>query len=283
MFNRFSIALLTGMFVPYMAYAFPLPTGKRAHVQKPPTMSGNYDFEGIVALSNCSGSIIQFEGAADTDHAVIMTNGHCYEDGMPDPGQVIQNEPSSRTFSVLNSGGSSLGRVHATEVIYSTMTKTDVTLYRLQETYADIRSQYNVRPFTLASQHPAIGTSINVISGYWKQGYSCQVEFFVHELDEAGYHMFDSIRYSRPGCEVIGGTSGSPIIAAGTRNVIGINNTGNEDGEKCTMNNPCEIDEQGNVTAVLGYSYGQETYLIYSCLNAQHELDLNKQGCMLAH
>ncbi|MBC7464820.1 MAG: serine protease, partial [Bdellovibrio sp.] len=83
--------------------------------------------------------------------------------------------------------------------------------------------------------------------------------------------------------ETIGGTSGSPITKAGTKIVIGINNTGNEDGQKCTMNNPCEIDLQGNITFTKGVSYGQQTYQIYSCLNTARELDLTVQGCLLTH
>ena len=153
----------------------------------------------------------------------------------------------------------------------------------MDKTYAQILEQFNVRPFTLSSQHPQIHQPIEVVSGYWKMGYTCMIEQFVHELDEAGYKWFDSIRYSRPGCEVIGGTSGSPIIAAGSRTVIGVNNTGNEDGERCTMNNPCEVDDKGAVTVGKGFSYGQQTYWLYSCLNAQNEFDLQRPGCMLPH
>jgi hypothetical protein len=81
---------------------------------------------------------------------------------------------------------------------------------------------------------------------------------------------------------VIGGTSGSPIIARGTRTVIGINNTGNEDGLRCEENNPCEIDEKGNVFYQRGQNYGQQTYWIYSCLTPNFDIDLNKPGCLLA-
>jgi hypothetical protein len=47
------------------------------------------------------------------------------------------------------------------------------------------------------------------------------------------------------------------------------------------MNNPCEIDEKGNVTATRGFSYGQQTYWVYSCLNQYNELDLSVAGCLL--
>lgn len=283
MFNRTLLAIVASFLVPSLALAFPLPKGPRSEMVLPHTFSQNYDYEGIVGLSNCSGSIIRFEFSKDTDHAVVLTNGHCLESGMPEPGEVISHRSSRRQFDVLNPAGDSIGRISATEVMYSSMTNTDVTLYRLQETYADIASRYNVRPLTLMSSHPTLNTPIEVVSGYWVRGYSCSIEAFVHELDEGGYKMYDSVRYSRPGCEVIGGTSGSPVIASGTRNVIAINNTGNENGERCTMDNPCEINEKGDVFYKQGYSYGQETYIIYSCLTSGGDIDLNKAGCLLAH
>ena len=158
-----------------------------------------------------------------------------------------------------------------------------MTLYKVKETYAEIKAKYNINAMTLSSAHPSIGDQMEVISGYWYRGYSCNIEAFINTLKEDQWTMNDSIRYSRPGCLVIGGTSGSPIVAKGTRIVIGINNTGNESGRKCTMNNPCEIDEKGNIKAERGFSYGQQTYWVYSCLNQYNEVDLSVPGCLLPH
>lgn len=283
MTNKILLSLGLSLLTPWTAFAIPLPKGPKV-LQKPPaSYSQDYNFEGIVGLSNCSGSVIRFEDSKDTDAAVVLTNGHCLEEGMPQPGEVITNKDSNRRFNILDPQSKTIGRVYATKVMFSSMDRSDITLYRLGTTYAQIQKDFNVRPLTLSSQHPQINDRIEVVSGYWKMGYRCVIEQFVHELDEGGYKMFDSIRYSRPGCEVVGGTSGSPIIATGTRTVIGINNTGNESGESCTMNNPCEIDEKGKKIAEKGYSYGQQTYIIYSCLTADHEIDLSRPGCLLPH
>jgi V8-like Glu-specific endopeptidase len=263
------------------AFAFPLPQPGMTSVPFSENFTQDFNFEGIVSLSNCSGSLVRFETSKDTDQAMVLTNGHCREYGFPAPGQHVYREGSSRRFGLMNAGGDTVGRLNATMIIYSTMTGTDMTLYKLRETYAQILQNYRVRPLTLQSTKPAIGTQIEVISGYWNRGYRCAIEAFVHELREDVYSMTDSIRYSRPGCDVIGGTSGSPVIAKGTRTVIGVNNTGNESGRRCTMNNPCEVDEHGGITAVAGYSYAQETYWVYSCLNAQNEVDLSVPGCLL--
>lgn len=271
-------------FISTTAFAFDFPINNRiTEAQLSPYFTAQYDFEGIVALSNCSGSLIQFEGANDANQGLILTNGHCLDSGFSNPGQFKYKQPSSRTFTLLKSDASNAGRVTAVEMVYSTMTGTDIAIYKLRETYAEIKARFGIRPMTLSSQHPTLDTSMEVISGYWKRGYTCAVEAFIPQLKEAGWIMTDSIRYSRPGCETIGGTSGSPIVQAGTKTVIGINNTGNEDGQRCTMNNPCEVDENGNVTYTQGYSYGQQTYQVYSCLTATNEIDLSVSGCQLLH
>lgn len=60
---------------------------------------------GTVALSNCSGSVIRFPNSADSDPALVLSNGHCLETGFPGPGEVIVDQASSRTFGLLNSAG----------------------------------------------------------------------------------------------------------------------------------------------------------------------------------
>ena len=263
------------------AHALPLPKVGMTRQSLPANFTASYNFEGIVALSNCSGSLIRLENSRDTDKALILTNGHCLETGMPEAGQVVYGQPSSRSFRLYGADNNNAGRLNATQVVYSTMTKTDITIYKLRETYADIKSNFNVNALTLSSQHPTVSDPIEVISGYWNRGYSCGVEAFIPQIKEDQWTMQDSIRYSRPGCNVIGGTSGSPVIKAGTRTVIGVNNTINEDGETCTMNNPCEVDQNGNRSAHRGYGYGQETYWVYSCLNQYNEIDLSVAGCLL--
>ncbi|MGW6281909.1 S1 family peptidase [Kribbella sp. NPDC055071] len=249
---------------------------------RPALRAPGADFTGIAALSNCSGSLVRFAESVSTDPALILTNGHCFEGGMPSPGQVIVNRSSTRSFTLLKPSSSNAGTVRANRVLYSTMTKTDITLYRLTETYAAIASRLNVTPLTLAKAGPADGAGMAVVSGYWKRIYTCSVQATIPELREAGWVMKSSIKYRQPGCETIGGTSGSPVVSTSTGEVIGVNNTGNEDGERCTLNNPCEVDANGNITVDQGAAYGQQTWWLYTCLTATRTLDLNKAGCQLA-
>ena len=247
-----------------------------------PTQGGDVDFTGVAALSNCSASVIRFEDSQPTDPALGLTNGHCYEGGMPEAGQVIVDQPSSRQFTLLGTDGQAIGDVNATKVLYSTMTKTDVTLYQLGKTYQELADEFSgFTPLTLAKESPADGRESKVVSGYWQKIYDCSVDHTVYQLKEADWTMERSIKYKQPGCDTIGGTSGSPVVATDSHEVIGINNTGNEDGERCAMNNPCEVDENGNVTVDQGAAYGQQTAWFYTCLTADHTLDLTKEGCEL--
>lgn len=71
------------------------------------------------------------------------------------------------------------------------------------------------------------------------------------------------------------------MIDNATGNVVAVNNTGNEDGGRCTDNNPCEVDQNGTVTVRAGINYGQETYQIPACFGLDSKLDLNASGCTL--
>ncbi|MFJ6834624.1 serine protease [Streptomyces sp. NPDC091209] len=235
---------------------------------------------GTVALSNCSGSVIRFPNSADTDPALVLSNGHCLETGFPDPGEVIVGQSSSRTFGLLNSAGTKVATLRASKVAYSTMTDTDITIYQLTSTYATIKSSYGISALTVQDTHPTAGTAITVASGYWKRLYNCSIDGFVYRLKEGSWTWKDSVRYTSA-CNTIGGTSGSPVIDQSTGKVVAVNNTGNEDGETCTVDNPCEVDANGNVTIHQGINYAEETYLIPACFTTGNQLNLSASGCVL--
>ena len=239
----------------------------------------DYDFTGIVSLGNCSGSLVRFDDSSADDPAMILTNGHCVR--LIDPGVVIINERSRKSFTVLNQDARRIGRVNATRLMYATMTKTDFALYELRETYAQIEQKYSIPALTLSRDYPEIGSEIEIISGYWRRGYACQVENIAYQLKEGDWLFTDSIRYSRPGCEVIGGTSGSPAIDAVSRLVIGVNNTTNEKGQECRINNPCEISEDGDLFYEQGVGYAQQTAWVYSCRDNSGKFDISVKGCLL--
>ncbi|MFI6100457.1 serine protease [Lentzea sp. NPDC051213] len=237
------------------------------------------DFTGIVALDNCSGSVVRTPTSAPSDKALVLTNGHCVS--LLKAGEVRVDQPSTRSFSLRDSTGQKeLRKVYATKLAYATMTGTDAAFYQLSATYAQIE-QYGSRALELSAAHPVAKRDIRVVSGYWKRIYSCQIDGFVHQLKEADWTWRDSLRYTSS-CNTIGGTSGSPIIDNASGKVVGVNNTGNESGARCTMNNPCEVDAAGRITVRKGINYGQQTFDFVSCFGAGTTLNLALPGCKVA-
>ncbi|MFJ1803835.1 serine protease [Streptomyces sp. NPDC088180] len=272
-------ALLLGAGAAPLAAAAPVPQGQEAAPQAGPEAKA-VTFAGTVALSNCSGSVVRGPDAAPTDPALVLSNGHCLESGFPGPGEVVVDQPSSRTFTLLNASGSGVGTLKASKIAYGTMTDTDLSLYELTSTYQQIEDSYGIRALELATAHPAAGAAITVASGYWKRTYSCDIDGFVHQLKEGRWTWKDSVRYT-PECRTIGGTSGSPVIDDATGKVVAVNNTGNESGQECTDNNPCEVDESGEVTVREGINYAQQTYNMVPCIGAGSAIDLGREGCAL--
>lgn len=237
------------------------------------------DFTGIVALSNCSGSVVRTANSQPNDPALVMSNGHCVK--FFAPGEVIVNQASSRTFTLLDSTGTrSLGTLRATRLAYGTMTNTDVSFYQLSITYAQLENTFRSRALTLSAVHPTQGKAIRVVSGFHRTIYSCNIDGFVFRLREDRWTWRDSIRYTSA-CQTIPGTSGSPVEDATTGQVVGINNTGNENGQRCTLDNPCEVDQNGTVTVRRGINYAQETYYIAACIGPGSRFDLTRPGCGL--
>ena len=276
-----SFVLSCVLFAAQSAMAFP-EWGDLRSMEPPSDQFGpadDFDYEGIVALSGCSGSLVRFEDSFEDDFAMILTNGHCVS--LIRPGVVLSDQNSSRRFTLLNPDSSNAGTVTAQKLLYATMTKTDMAIYLLKESYAKIKQRYGIDALTMASQMPLVDDPIEIISGYWKRGYRCSVEAIAYEVLEGGWTFEDSVRYSRPGCEVIGGTSGSPVLLAGTRTVVAVNNSINERGGRCQTNNPCERDEQGNLIYEKGYGYAQQTYWVYSCRDENGDIDLNQESCLL--
>ncbi|WP_371599334.1 serine protease [Streptomyces sp. NBC_00564] len=276
----FALVIAGAGAVPAVAAPAPAPETVAATTEAAAPTIQAVNLAGTVALSNCSGSVVRFPNSLDTDPALVLSNGHCLSTGFPEPGEVLVNQASSRTFGLLNSAGTRVATLRASKLAYGTMTDTDVSIYQLTSTYATIKSSYGISALTVQNTHPTAGTAITVASGYWKTLYNCNIDGFVYRLEEGDWTWKDSVRYTSA-CQTIGGTSGSPVIDQSTGNVVAVNNTGNEDGGTCTVNNPCEVDESGNVTVREGINYAQETYLIPACFTTGNQLNLSASGCTL--
>lgn len=281
-------ALLTVALHVQTAQALPINSKNWTVKPAPLFMMGSvFPSDGIVKMSNCSASLVKFKGVDETQSAIVLTNGHCVGgidtfDQFLKPNQIHNRTQRKFRMGLLDQEGGQILSILATEIIYGTMTLSDFALLKLDKTYAELRALApGVEPLVVSEGRPKVGFAIQIPSGYWKRTYACKIEKFVPTLKEAGYIWKDAIRYSDVGCDTIGGTSGSPVLSADTGEIIGINNTGNEDGQACTMNNPCEQDVNGVQTVSQGASYGQQTYILYDCLDSNKNFDLNTPGCNL--
>lgn len=237
------------------------------------------EYEGIVKLSNCSGALVKFQGMPSTKKALVLTNGHCLK-GLTEVGQVVTNQRDAREFSVMDAQ-KILHPLKTTRVVYATQTNTDVTLFEVSLSYESIKSKYDIRPLLIDPNITPVGVRIRIPSGYWETQTSCFSEALAPILKEGKWTWYNSVRYSSE-CMTKGGYSGSPVIEVGTRRVVAIHNTGNNGRLDCSMNNPCEANDKGEVVfSGLRRRYAQQVHLFYGCLNEKFDLDLSLPGCEL--
>ena len=235
--------------------------------------------EGAVSLDTCTGSVVRTPSARAEEPALLLTNGHCVQEERPGPGSALIDREADRDVPIAGPHGYPQAIAHADRLVYATMTGTDIALYRLDKTYGQLESE-GAKVFELASAPVRAGEPMGMVVPHTRL--DCSAEAVVPHLREGGYQQEGSIRYaSDDGCHVWPGMSGAALVAPDGSTVVGIHNTHNRDGEQCTDNNPCEVDGNGNVTAVQGRAYGQQVHLIADCLTTGSELDLSRPDCAL--
>ncbi|MFD5388723.1 trypsin-like serine protease [Streptomyces sp. NPDC127074] len=235
--------------------------------------------EGAVDLRGCSGSVVSTATSRPQDPALLLTNGHCVEGQRPAPGKAIVDQPADREVPIGDRQGYPQTTARANRLVYATMTGTDIALYRLDKTYAQLKAE-GAKTFQLSSTSVRAGDPLTVADT--GQFFNCTAEAVVTHLREGGYQQDNSIRYATSeACAASFGSSGSALLAPDGTTVVGIHNTHNDAGEQCTDNNPCEVGPDGAVTSVKGRGYGQQVSMISACLAEGSKLDLSQQGCTL--
>ncbi len=240
------------------------------------------DMNGAVNLNGCSGALVRFSSSKKSDQALILSAGHCAP-WTPEPFDYIIHKKYQAVVTFLKSDGTDhLQKAKTSELIYATMTDTDVALFGLNETYQEIEDRIGSKALLISEKPAKAADYIVILSGQLHKSYSCQIEALVYNLIEGDYVWQDSLRYARPGCEVVGGTSGSPILNQATGEIIGLNNTGNQGGKMCSDGSPCEVSKNGSVYAEVGFNYGQQVYSLATCF-VRGQFNLNFPGCESFH
>ncbi|MFD2417262.1 S1 family peptidase [Amycolatopsis pigmentata] len=237
--------------------------------------------EGTAKVGDCQGSVVRPATARPEDPALALTNGHCVPSGRPAIGTALVDQPADldRPVTIDDPAGYPQTTARATRLVYATMTGTDIALYRLDKTYAQLDAQ-GAKVFQLTTTPMRAGDQL--LMAYESSRPQCTVDAVVPHLREAGYQQDNAVRYAPSDtCVSKPGYSGTALLTPDGNTVMGINNTHNRDGEQCTDNNPCEVGQDGTVTVLKGRSYGQQVYQITACLADGSRLDLSRPGCAL--
>lgn len=234
------------------------------------------ELDGMVNIK-CSGAIVDI-GRRETDLAVILTNGHCVRHQMMPAQTYVENMTYVRSeIHVFNGAGKAVP-LFGGKILYGTMEGLDIGLVEVGMTYRELKDQ-GIKVFSIAKKNIGPGEKVFTASGYWKESQTCIFEYDVPQLIEGTYTWGDAMAMDLP-CIIKGGWSGSPIISVRTGEIVGVLNTGNEKGEKCLMNNPCEKNELGAIQVSKGRAYGNHVALLWNCLSSG-KVDLDKASCRL--
>ena len=84
-----------------------------------------------------------------------------------------------------------------------------------------------------------------------------------------------------PECQLRDGYSGSIVVDSESRQVVGLFSTWNEEGEKCTLENPCEVWSEEDRRVKEKASYGFSLHKFYYCIDKKGRFDLNQPSCEL--
>ena len=240
------------------------------------------ELHNLASTSGCSAGYADI-GRSAQDKAVVVTNGHC-TDGNLVARMAMVNVPTKKVFSIYNVTGSKVN-VTATRLLYATLMDTDIALYELKETNAELQAK-GLTAFPFYSGEAPVGSSVRVTSGYWKETQVCKIERRVHRLLEGfGSDISDpsvatnSFALSKD-CNIRGGYSGTPVIDIATNTIIAMAFTGAEGNSACAERNPCEIDANGVQTYRKGVSYASRVDQLADCI-LDGEFKLSLPACSL--
>lgn len=255
--------------------------------------------KGTVSMSGkfvCSAALVTFKGRTSSAPALVLTAGHCSDRGSiqiplrdktisaPDVGEVLYRLSDRRSLT-LETGNSDEPRtcIETDEIVYGTLTDADVLLLRLTETYNRIRLRTGVQPFLISSGDVVSnGTPVRSPSSLFQDDRECAVEATVESLKEGRWLWAPVMRLSST-CDVPHGQSGGPVLRLDSNEVIGIMGTASDgNAAACEFNNPCEMKADGSTsTAAKDQGYAHFVHRLYTCLDADRNVDVDVPGCML--
>jgi Trypsin-like peptidase domain len=258
-----------------------------------------YNGVGLIKIrqsGTCTGFLISTKITAP---AYLLTNAHCLDllNNLPGANEIIVDRPlrawgrerNPLTFTPGYFAQSSAARrsYEAKRVLYATMKNNDVALLELSPTQGELAAA-GIRLLPIAVTPAARGEKIEVIG---IPGASIAADRqFLHrvtcplgptvKVKEGVYTWSQSLRHR---CSIVGGMSGSPMLARGK--VVGIVNTGGAEAvarkQQCRLNKPCEWAGDRQVLVTGNENYGQLVNKMANCFNNQGVFQLAQASCHL--
>lgn len=245
-------------------------------------------YDAMAKIRNCSASVIQFEGQKDSDNVLLLTNGHCVSCNLSTTDAII-NQPYSDVVTLYR-GNTPLivGSLSIDQIVYATMTNTDLAILRTDLSYQNLQDKLRLAPRKISNQLPEKNDAVSVTSGHLEQHYRCQVDDIINAVREDQWQWHPAVRLKpSEACQIKPGASGAPVMNNEGK-IVALINTGNQEGQSCTLNNPCEIDASGQISVNKGAVYAVDTRMLNACfpngkLNLSEECPLTKPQIHIIH
>lgn len=246
----------------------------------------------------CSGAFMTFVDRRGSSRALVLASGHCAGQGAAkvpkkdgtftsflDVGEVLTHVADDRWLT-LETGRSEEPRVcvKSDEIVFATLTDTDIMILQLTESYEQIESRTGLKPLVM-SRDTAFpdGLDVHVPSSLFQIAEQCQVEATVDKLKEHRWLWTPVIRLGRECSLLPHGASGAPVVRLDTTEIIGVFGTASDaNALPCELNNPCEIGSDGTTRpGTQSQGYAHFVHKLYTCLDAGRNIDLDVPGCLL--
>ncbi|MFN2107824.1 MAG: trypsin-like peptidase domain-containing protein [Candidatus Promineifilaceae bacterium] len=242
----------------------------------------------FLGAATCTAVLI--DTGAPQSPAVVLTAGHCAQPwSANDVNLDLPAENMQMVFNYFANTRQVQIAVPAARVLYSTMKGRDVALIELAATQEELAAR-DIVPFPLAAGQPDPaddGLPVTVIgaplaelpsdAAYLRRE-DCLASGQVSVLENE-WQFDDALRLD---CQdIYGGSSGSPVFAAGIDEILAIISTTSIGGQSpCRLNAPCEITPAG-VSLQHDTSYAAPVNGLSACFNDGGRLDLAQPDCPL--
>ena len=257
---------------------------------------GASPYNGVVRYfgrTQCTGVFIEAPVGRDASAsapAYVLTNGHCAD--FPGANDVLVNLVAPTThrvvFDYFADTQTRQVSVPVSRIAYVTMKGRDLAVLELGVPFAEV-VRWGYVPRSLSLTVPVHNEPVVVVgaplTGVAATSFlrlaSCRLESKAPVVMEYVWHWFDMDRHRC--ADVVGGSSGSPVISTQTDRVVGLVNTtttGAVPFTECVLNHPCE-PVAGGAVGQMSTSYMTPLAGVGNCFDESGVFDLTSDACPL--